>query len=87
MLAETAALVTLVATGTLLFGVVGTIFAGFLATVAVLFLSLRLTRQFRDLTEDIIRTMSIDRSHRLDSTGPAELARMARAPSKNSRSS
>ena len=79
MLVETAALVTLVATGTLLFGVVGTIFAGFLATVAVLFLSLRLTRQFRDLTEDIIRTMSIDRSHRLDPTGPAELARMARA--------
>ncbi len=79
MLAETAALVTLVATGTLLFGVVGTIFAGILAAVAVLFLSLRLSGQFSGLTEDIIRTMSIDRSHRLDPTGPAELARMARA--------
>ena len=79
MLIETAALVTLVATGTLLFGVKGTILAGILATVAVLFQSLRLTGQFSDLTEDIIRTMSIDRSHRLDPTGPAELARMARA--------
>mgnify|MGYP000002831523 FL=1 len=79
MLIETAALVTLVATGTLLFGVAGTILAGILATVAVLFQSLRLTGQFSDLTEDIIRTMSIDRSHRLDPTGPAELARMARA--------
>lgn len=79
MLAETIALVTLVAAGTLLFGVAGTIIAGILATVAVLFLSLRLTQQFSDLTEDIIRTMSIDRSHRLDPTGPAELARMARA--------
>ncbi|MCZ6538217.1 MAG: ATP-binding protein, partial [Chloroflexi bacterium] len=79
MLVETAALVTLVATGTLLFDVVGTIVAGFLAVIAVLFLSLRLTGQFSRLTEDIIRTMSIDRSHRLDPTGPAELARMARA--------
>ena len=79
MLIETTALVTLVATGTLLFGFAGTVLAGILAIVAVLFLSLRLTGQFSDLTEDIIRTMSIDRSHRLDPTGPAELARMARA--------
>ena len=79
MLVETAALVAVVATGTLLFGVVGTILAGIIAAAGVLFLSLRLTRQFSDLTEGIIRTMSIDRSHRLDPTGPTELARMARA--------
>ncbi len=79
MLVETVALVALVAIGTLLFGLAGTILAGFLAAIAVLFLSLRLTRQFSDLTEGIIRTMSIDRSYRLDPTGPAELARMARA--------
>jgi two-component system phosphate regulon sensor histidine kinase PhoR len=79
MLIETSALVVLVATGTLLFGVKGTILAGIVATIAVLFLSLRLTRQFSDLTEDVVRATSIDRSHRLDPTGPAELTRLARA--------
>ncbi|MEE8045647.1 MAG: ATP-binding protein [Dehalococcoidia bacterium] len=79
MLIETSALVALVAAGTLLYGVVGTILAGLLATIAVLFLSLRLTRQFTELTEDVIRMTSIDRSHRLDPAGPAELARLARA--------
>ena len=79
MLIETSALITLVAAGTLLYGVVGTIVAGAVATVAVLVQSLRLTRQFTELTEDVIRTTSIDRSHRLDPAGPAELARLARA--------
>jgi two-component system phosphate regulon sensor histidine kinase PhoR len=79
MLAETSALVALVAAGTLLFGVKGTILAGILATVAVLYLSHRLTKQFTELTEDVIRTTSIDRSHRLDPSGPAELVRLARA--------
>ena len=65
MLMETSALVVLVATGTLLFGVKGTILAGIVATVAVLFLSLRLTRQFSELTDDVVRATSIDRSHRL----------------------
>jgi signal transduction histidine kinase len=79
MLVETVALVTLVAAGTLVDGVRGTIIAGAIAAVGVLFLSLRLTNQFSELTEGILRTMSIERSHRLDPTGPAELARMARA--------
>lgn len=79
MLIETSALITLVAAGTLLYGVVGTIVAGAVATVAVLVQSLRLTRQFTELTEDVIRMTSIDRSHRLDPAGPAELARLARA--------
>jgi len=79
MLIETSALIALVAAGTLLYGVVGTIVAGVVATVAVLVQSLRLTRQFTELTEDVIRTTSIDRSHRLDPAGPAELARLARA--------
>jgi two-component system, OmpR family, phosphate regulon sensor histidine kinase PhoR len=79
MLAETSVLIALVAAGTLLFGVVGTILAGILATIAVLFLSLRLTKQFTELTEDVIRTTSIDRTHRLDPSGPAELVRLARA--------
>ncbi len=79
MLAETSALVALVAVGTLLFGAAGTILAGILAVVVVIFLSLRLTRQFTDLTEDVIRTTSIDRLHRLDPSGPAELKRLARA--------
>ena len=79
MLIETSVLVALVAAGTLLFGVVGTIMMGVIAVIAVVILSLRLTAQFTKLTEDIIRATSIDRSHRLDPTGPAELARLARA--------
>ena len=79
MLIETNGLVVLVAAGTLLFGVIGTILAGIIAVITVVFLSLRLTAQFSELTEDVIRTTSIDRTHRLDPTGPAELTRLARA--------
>jgi two-component system phosphate regulon sensor histidine kinase PhoR len=79
MLIETSLLIALVAAGTLIFGVVGTILAGVLATIAVLYRSIRLTRQFSELTDDVVRTTSIDRNHRLDPTGPAELARLARA--------
>jgi len=79
MLIETGGLVLLVAVGTLIFGVVGTILAGILAIIAVVFLSLRITRQFTGLTEGVIRATSIDRTHRLDPTGPAELNRLARA--------
>jgi len=79
MLVETSLLVALVATGSLIFGVIGTILAAILAIIAVFFLSMRLHRQFSEITEDVIRTTSIDRSHRLDPTGPAELARLARA--------
>lgn len=79
MLIETGGLVLLVAVGALLFDVVGTILAGILAIIAVVFLSLRITRQFFDLTEGVIRATSIDRSHRLDPVGPAELNRLARA--------
>ena len=46
MLIETGGLVLLVAAGALLFDVVGTILAGILAIIAVVFLSLRITRQF-----------------------------------------
>ena len=31
------------------------------------------------MTEDVLRTASIDRSHRINPVGPAELRRMARA--------
>ena len=79
MLIETGGLVLLVAVGALLFDVVGTILAGILAIIAVVFLSLRITRQFFDLTEGVVRATSIDRSHRLDPVGPAELNRLARA--------
>ena len=79
MLVETSLLVALVASGSLIFGVIGTILAAILAIIAVVFLSMRLHRQFSEITEDVIRTTSIDRSHRLDPTGPAELARLARA--------
>jgi two-component system, OmpR family, phosphate regulon sensor histidine kinase PhoR len=79
MLIETSALVALVAAGTLLFGVIGTILAGVAAAVAVLYLSLRITKQFYELTEDVVRMTSIERSHRLDPRGPAELVRLARA--------
>jgi two-component system phosphate regulon sensor histidine kinase PhoR len=79
MLIETSALVALIAAGTLLFGVIGTILSGVIAVIAVIVLSLRLTDQFAELTEDVIRMTSIDRAHRLDPTGPAELARLARA--------
>jgi two-component system, OmpR family, phosphate regulon sensor histidine kinase PhoR len=79
MLVETSLLVALVAVGSLTFGVIGTILAAILAIIAVVFLSKRLHRQFSEITEDVIRTTSIDRSHRLDPTGPAELTRLARA--------
>ena len=79
MLVETSLLVALVAAGSLTFGVIGTILAAILAIISVVFLSMRLHRQFTEITEDVIRTTSIDRSHRLDPTGPAELARLARA--------
>ena len=79
MLVETSLLVALVAGGSLTFGVIGTILAAILAIISVVFLSKRLHRQFTELTEDVIRTTSIDRSHRLDPTGPAELSRLARA--------
>jgi len=79
MLVETSLLVALVAGGSLTFGLIGTILAAILAIISVVFLSKRLHRQFTELTEDVIRTTSIDRSHRLDPTGPAELARLARA--------
>ena len=79
ILIETVALIVTVASGTLLFGAKGTIAAGILATIIVLFRSLGLTRQFSDLTEDVVRMTSIDRTHRLNPAGPAELARLARA--------
>ena len=79
MLVETSLLVALVAAGSLIFGVIGTILAAILAIIGVVFLSMRLHRQFSEITEDVIRTTSIDRSHRLDPTGPAELTRLARA--------
>jgi len=78
-LIETIALIATVATGTLLWGAIGTIAAGVLATIIVLFRSLGLIRQFSDLTEDVVRMTSIDRAHRLNPAGPAELARLARA--------
>ncbi|MBT4125222.1 MAG: PAS domain-containing protein [Chloroflexi bacterium] len=79
MLIETGVLVAIVAAGTLLFGVVGTVLAGIVAVFAVVILSLRITSQFSDLTEDVVRMTSIERSHRIDPTGPAELVRLARA--------
>jgi len=79
ILIETIALIATVATGTLLWGAIGTIAAGVLATIIVLFRSLGLIRQFSDLTEDVVRMTSIDRAHRLNPAGPAELARLARA--------
>ena len=79
ILIETVALIATVASGTLLFGAKGTIVAGILATIIVLYRSLGLTRQFSDLTEDVVRMTSIDRTHRLNPAGPAELARLARA--------
>ena len=79
ILIETIALIATVATGTLLWGAIGTIAAGVLATIIVLFRSLGLIRQFSDLTEDVVRMTSIDRAHRLNPAGPAELTRLARA--------
>ena len=79
ILIETIALIATVATGTLLWGAIGTIAAGVFATIIVLLRSLGLIRQFSDLTEDVVRMTSIDRAHRLNPAGPAELARLARA--------
>jgi len=79
MLVETSLLVVLIAVGSLLFGLIGTIIAGIMALIAVIILSLRITGQFSEVTEGVIRATSIDRSHRLDPAGPAELARIGRA--------
>ncbi len=79
MLVETSLLVILIASASLLFGVIGTILAGILALIAVVFLSLHLTNQFAEVTDGVIRATSIEPTHRLDPAGPAELARIARA--------
>lgn len=79
MVIEVVALVIIVATSTLLLGLWGAILAGLISIVAVFYTSRHLARKFSTITEDVIRTMSIDRTHRVDTSGPAELGRMARA--------
>jgi len=76
---ETAALVAVIATGTLIFGVVGTILTGFGAALIAFVRAVMLSRQLQRLTEEVVRTTSIDRSVRLEPVGPSELQRLARA--------
>jgi len=76
---ETAALVAVIATGTLIFGVVGTILSGFGAALIAFVRAVTLIRQLQRLTEVVVRTTSIDRSVRLDLEGPSEFQRLARA--------
>ena len=76
---ETAVLVAVIATGTLLLGVVGTILAGLGSAVVAFVRAVMLTWQLQRLTEDVVRTTSIDRSVRLEPIGPSEFQRLARA--------
>ncbi len=76
---ETAVLVAVIATGTLLFGVIGTVLTGVGSAVIAFVRAVMLSRQLQRLTEEVVRTTSIDRSVRLEPVGPSELQRLARA--------
>ncbi len=79
ILAEIVVLVVVIATAGSLFHVVGTVLVGILAVLVGAIRAWHLSSQFSRMTEDVLRTASIDRSHRIMPDGPAELSRMARA--------
>jgi two-component system phosphate regulon sensor histidine kinase PhoR len=79
ILAEIIVLVVVVATVGSVFHVAGTVLIGIVAVFVGGIRAWHLSSQFSRITEDVLRTASIDRSHRIIPEGPAELARMARA--------
>ncbi len=79
ILAEVLLLVVATTIAATLFDVTGAVVVGVLAVVAGAVRTRQLSLQFGRMTEGVLRTASIDRSHRLKPEGPAELSRMARA--------
>lgn len=79
ILAEVLLLVVVTTIAATLFSVFGAVLVGILAVVAGALRARHLSGQFSRMTEDVLRTASIDRSHRIEPVGPAELSRMARA--------
>lgn len=79
ILAEVLLLVAATTIAAILFDVVGAIVVGSLAAVAGAVRARLLSSQFNRMTEGVLRTASVDRSHRINPEGPAELSRMARA--------
>ena len=78
ILAEIIVLVVVVATVGRLFHLAGTILIGILAVLIGAIRARQLSSQLSRMTEDVLRTASVDRSHRIVPDGPAELSRMAR---------
>lgn len=79
ILTETFLLVAVTAVAATLYDLPGAIVVGILAIVIGAFRARRLSTQFNRMTEGVLRTASIDRSHRINPEGPFELSRMARA--------
>lgn len=79
ILAEVLVLVAVTTIAATLYDVPGAVVVGILAVAAGAVRARQLSSQFSRMTEDVLRTASIDRSHRIDPVGPAELSRMARA--------
>ncbi len=79
ILAEVIVLVVVTTVAAVLFEVPGAVFVGILAVAAGAYRARLLSSLFSKMTEDVLRTASIDRSHRISPVGPAELSRMARA--------
>ncbi len=79
ILAEVLLLVAATAIAATLFDVPGALVVGALAVAAGAFRATQLSSQFSRMTEDVLRTASVDRAHRVEPEGPAEISRMARA--------
>ncbi len=79
ILLEAAILVVAVAIATTFFDITGTVIVGLFAIAASAYRARHLSSQFSRMTESVLRTATIDRSHRLNPEGPSELSRMARA--------
>ena len=79
ILTETAVLVAVTGISAVLFGVTGAVIAGILVALVAAYRADRLSRLFHRMTEGVLRAATIDRDHRIQPGGPAELDRMARA--------
>ncbi len=79
ILLETIVLVAITGTVAVIAGWIGAVLIGLLAAVIARYRARALSQLFSEMTEGVLRTGSIDRRHRIEPQGPAELARMARA--------
>jgi two-component system phosphate regulon sensor histidine kinase PhoR len=79
ILAETAALVAVMGVAAVAFGITGAVVAGIVLAVVAFYRANQLSKLFQQMTEGVLRAASINRDHRIQPGGPAELDRMARA--------